>query len=150
MYPFPLNIFADDGHSPPTLAVQTTTQQPTPLCVDRWTDFINQDHPDTGNGDLEKWSASQLAAFCPDGKITQIECITTTGIASYSTGEIAMCTIEGGSVCLNDDNAPFPCSDYKIRYFCKCNGKLDFDFNRAYFIMKTRLFKYIENFTSKN
>ena len=35
-----------------------------------------------------------------------------------------MCTMEGGSVCLNDDNAPFPCSDYKIRYFCKCNGKL--------------------------
>lgn len=119
---------ADDGR-PPTVSPQTTHQSPPPLgCVDRWTDYINQDNPDTGSGDIEKWSSSQLAAFCPNGKITQIECVTTTGIQSYSTGEIAMCTIEGGSVCLNDDNAPLKCSDYKIRYFCKCNGKFKSEF----------------------
>ena len=110
--------------SPPTVGLQTTTPAPPPACVDKWSEYINQDHPDTGTGDLEKWTDSQLSTFCPDGKITQIECVTTTGIASYSTGEIAMCTMEGGSVCLNADNDPFPCSDYKIRYFCKCNGKL--------------------------
>ena len=67
-------------------------------------------------------SPSELQQFCANGKIKAIECETTTGIASYSTGEIAMCTIEGGSVCLNADNTPMPCSDYKIRYYCECNG----------------------------
>ena len=68
-------------------------------------------------------SPSELKAFCSDGKIKTIECVTTSGIASYSTGEIALCTIEGGSVCLTADNAPIPCSDYKIRYFCECDGE---------------------------
>ena len=113
---------ADDGH-PPTVSVQPSTQSPPPLCVDRWSTFINQDNPNSGTGDIENWSASQLAAFCPNGKVTQIECVTTTGIASYSTGDIMTCTIEGGLSCLNDDNAPMKCQDYKIRYFCKCNGK---------------------------
>ena len=115
--------FSDDGLNSPT-AVTGTTQAPPPLCHDRWSNYINQDHPDSGTGDMEKWSDAQLATFCPDGKVTQIECVTTTGILSYSTGEIMTCTLEGGLACLNDDNAPIKCSDYKIRYFCKCNGKL--------------------------
>ena len=93
------------------------------LCVDRWSDWINKDSPTTGDGDREMLSSAELHAFCKDGKIKTIECVTTTGIASYSTGEIAMCSIEGGSVCLNADNYPMPCSDYKIRYFCECNGE---------------------------
>ena len=93
------------------------------LCKDRWTDWINKDTPTTGDGDHEMLSPAELKAFCSDGKIKTIECVTTSGIASYSTGEIALCTIEGGSVCLTADNAPIPCSDYKIRYFCECDGE---------------------------
>ena len=92
----------------------------TSLCVERWSNWINKDTPSTGDGDREMLTPSELQQFCNGGKISSIECETTTGIASYSTGEIAMCTIEGGSVCLNADNMPMPCSDYKIRYFCKC------------------------------
>ena len=99
-----------------------TTKAPS-LCKDRWTDWINKDSPTTGDGDHEMLSPAELKAFCHDGKIKTIECVTTSGIASYSTGEIALCTIEGGSVCLTADNAPIPCSDYKIRYFCECDGE---------------------------
>ena len=101
---------------------KTTTNAPTP-CQDRWTDWINKDSPTVGDGDREMLSPAELKAFCGNGKIKTIECVTTTGIASYSTGEIAMCSIEGGSVCLNADNNPLPCSDYKIRYFCECDSK---------------------------
>ena len=101
---------------------KTTTAAP-PLCKDRWSDWINKDSPTTGDGDHEMLSPAELKAFCGDGKIKTIECVTTTGVASYSTGEIAMCTIEGGSICLNNDNFPIPCSDYKIRYFCECTGE---------------------------
>ena len=115
------------GHSGSTTGAPSlvTGQTGAPsLCVDRWSDWINKDTPTTGDGDREMLSSAELHAFCNDGKIKTIECVTTTGIASYSTGEIAMCSIEGGSVCLNADNYPMPCSDYKIRYFCECNGKL--------------------------
>lgn len=67
-------------------------------------------------------SREEKKLFCPNGKITSIECVTSNNISSESAGEIMQCTVEGGSACLNADNAPIPCSDYKIRYFCKCNG----------------------------
>ena len=98
-----------------------TSSQAPPMCIDRWSNWINKDTPSTGDGDREMLTPSELQQFCGNGKIKAIECETTTGIASYSTGEIAMCTIEGGSVCLNADNYPMPCSDYKIRYFCECS-----------------------------
>jgi len=66
---------------------------------------------------------AELAKLCPGGKITSIECVTTYGIASYSAGEIMQCSMENGAMCINSDNAPLPCSDYKIRYYCQCEGK---------------------------
>ena len=89
-------------------------------------------------------SPSELQQFCANGKIKAIECETTTGIASYSTGEIAMCTIEGGSVCLNADNTPMPCSDYKIRYYCECNGMYLFkDRIVSYFLIQQAQQEYV-------
>ena len=69
---------------------------------------------------LKTWTAAQKMAFCPGGKVSSIECVTSDGIASYSTGEMMECSVERGLVCLNADNDPIPCSDYKIRYFCEC------------------------------
>ncbi|WAQ93432.1 EDIL3-like protein [Mya arenaria] len=91
-------------------------------CSGKWSSWINMDTPDNGDGDRESWTAAQKAAFCPYGKISRIECRTTDDIASYSTGEIMQCSIEGGAVCLNDDNFPVPCSDYKIKYYRECTG----------------------------
>ncbi|WAR14234.1 MUC5A-like protein [Mya arenaria] len=102
-----------------SLPVQVTTGAPV-QCSSNWSSWINTDTPDSGDGDRESWTAAQKAAFCPYGKISRIECRTIDDIASYSSGEIMQCTIEGGAVCLNDDNFPVPCSDYKIKYFCEC------------------------------
>ncbi|WAR09835.1 CRAM-like protein [Mya arenaria] len=102
-----------------SLQGQVTTGAPV-QCYGNWSSWINTDTPDSGDGDRESWTAAQKAAFCPYGKISRIECRTTDDIASYSTGEIMQCSIEGGAVCLNDDNFPVPCSDYKIKYYCEC------------------------------
>ncbi|WAQ93448.1 EDIL3-like protein [Mya arenaria] len=92
-------------------------------CKRSWSSWINTDNPDSVDGDRESWTAAQKAAFCPHGKVSRIECRTIDEIASYSSGEIMQCTIEGGAVCLNNDNFPVPCSDYKIKYFCQCTGE---------------------------
>ncbi|KAL4222951.1 Mucin-5B [Mactra antiquata] len=104
-----------------TAGLIPSTKSVLPLCIDKWSSWINTDSPTIGDGDFEEMTSEQKKAFCPYGKITSIECITTDLISSDSTGEIMQCTLEGGSACLNSDNAPIPCSDYKIRYFCKCD-----------------------------
>ncbi|XP_052762407.1 mucin-2-like [Mya arenaria] len=83
-----------------------------------WSSWINRDGPDSGDGDRENWTPEEKSAFCPNGNISRIECYTTDDIASYSSGDIMQCTLSGSS-CLNDDNFPVPCSDYKIRYLCE-------------------------------
>lgn len=55
--------------------------------------------------------------------MSEIECATTTGIASFSSGEMVSCTINNGLECLNDNNYPVPCSDYQVRYYCDCGGR---------------------------
>lgn len=74
-------------------------------------------------GNKQVLEQAELAKLCPGGKITSIECTTVTGIASYSSGEVMECTMEGGAVCRNADNYPMNCNDYKIRYYCQCEGK---------------------------
>jgi hypothetical protein len=55
---------------PPIKPGQTPTQS---LCVEKEVEFMN---------------ATEKAAFCNGGKISSIECVTTDGIESYSTGEV--------------------------------------------------------------
>ena len=95
---------------------------PQPQCtVSKWSPWINRDKPDTGNGDHEAYTPEEFSKFCPGGEITDIECVTKEGISSYSAGEIITCNKNVGLKCENKDNDPIPCSDYKIRYFCKCS-----------------------------
>ena len=75
-----------------------------------------------GDGDYEALSSSELADFCIGGKVTAIECVTVDGIQSYSSGERVTCDANDGLSCRNSDNFPVPCSDYKVRYFCQCQG----------------------------
>lgn len=70
----------------------------------------------------QSWNLLEKSEFCPTGKIASIECQTAYGVSSTSAGEKMQCTVEGGAVCLNSDNFPVPCSDYKIRYYCQCTG----------------------------
>jgi hypothetical protein len=89
-----------------------------------WSSWVNQDNPMMGDGDYESLSQQELAAFCIGGVVSSIECVTEDGIPSYSSGEITSCDLSDGFACRNAENAPVPCSDYKIRYFCKCQGNI--------------------------
>ncbi|KAK3611484.1 hypothetical protein CHS0354_039096 [Potamilus streckersoni] len=103
------------GQSVPTAApVATCTQS-------LWSSWINRDNPSLGDGDYESFTAKELSYFCPNGKVTRIECVTDTGIEHYSSGEQVSCTVQAGLKCSNDDNAPMTCSDYRVRYFCECS-----------------------------
>ncbi|XP_035829643.1 nuclear pore complex protein DDB_G0274915, partial [Aplysia californica] len=91
-------------------------------CVSGWSSWINEHSPVGTDGDSEKMSKEELAKFCPNGKITDIQCIDAqTGDDSTSLAE-ASCTVEGGLSCTS---LPFPgippCHDYKIRYMCSCS-----------------------------
>ncbi|XP_076461744.1 uncharacterized protein LOC143294198 [Babylonia areolata] len=105
---------------PTTIKVEPTTAATNQVCVSGWSAWINKDTPDTGDGDMEKMTSSELTSFCPGGTITQVDCQTADGIEYYSSGEILTCTTDGGLQCNNADNFPIPCSDYKIKYLCSC------------------------------
>lgn len=49
------------------------------LCNDRWSEWVNKDKPESGDGDREMMTKNELDTFCADGKITSIECITSDG-----------------------------------------------------------------------
>ncbi|XP_041367296.1 uncharacterized protein LOC121381939 [Gigantopelta aegis] len=108
--------------SPSTGTYVSPTASPQPHCtVSKWSQWINRDKPGVGSGDHEAYTHEELIKFCPGGEITDIECMTTDGISSNSAGEVMQCNKNIGLKCENSDNAPLPCSDYKIRYFCKCS-----------------------------
>ena len=103
--------------------VSTTSDQGVPSCVSGWSNWINKDSPDTGDGDVEKMTSLELASFCPGGTISKVDCQTVDGIEYFSSGEILTCSASEGLVCNNADNFPIPCSDYQIKYECTCPGK---------------------------
>ena len=115
--------------SQPATTPYTPTPHPnsgtfiTPCSKSFWTPWINKDIPSTGDGDHEMLTDGEKAALCFGGKMSDIQCYTADGIPSYSSGEIVTCDLSGGLVCNNNDNAPIPCSDYQVRYFCQCAGK---------------------------
>ncbi|PVD30852.1 hypothetical protein C0Q70_10127 [Pomacea canaliculata] len=117
---------------PSTAAVAITTAAAPRTCVNGWSAWINNDSPDTGDGDVEKMTSQQLSQFCPGGRVTQVDCRTTEDIEYFSSGEMLTCTVDGGLVCNNADNDPIPCSDYKIRYECSCHRKLSLISERGY------------------
>ena len=109
-------------HQSPGLQTLPTTQALVPPpCVTRWSRWFNRDNPFTGDGDHEAMTPTEMSIFCAGGRLSRIECETESGIQHYSSGEIVSCSINHGFECLNANNAPIPCSDYKVRYYCDCN-----------------------------
>ena len=113
---------------PPKLNTLPTTQALTPMpCIGtRWSKWINRDKPSIGDGDHESLTPAEMSVFCAGGRISRIECVTESGIPDYSSGEITSCSVNNGFECLNVNNFPVPCSDYKVRYFCDCTSKYFF------------------------
>jgi hypothetical protein len=96
----------------------------TDTCVAGWSKWINENHPATYSlGDKEKSATEYQTAnhFCVGGQIKRVECWDVDiDAAHYSSGESMKCTPKDGVSCMNADNFPAPCSDYKIRYLCEC------------------------------
>lgn len=106
--------------------ISSTTQTPPPhkICKTGFTDWINRDRPESGNGDHEALTDAEKVDRCPGGSMTRVECYAEAGdIPSYSSGEVLTCDAATGLTCNNADNFPVTCTDYKIRYYCQCPGK---------------------------
>jgi len=117
---YEIRVFCDECSS----TTAPTTKAPN-LCKPRWLDWVNTMTP---NGDMnyvehEFMTLAKQQELCFDGKINRIECETTNGISHFSSGEKLTCDILSGLTCRNSDNYPVPCNDYKVRYFCDCEGK---------------------------
>lgn len=93
-------------------------------CDKRWSQWFNRDKPASGDVEHETMTSAEKKQFCPGGNVTKIECMTTDGIPFESAGEIASCHVVSGLTCNNGDNFPIPCSDYQVRYWCDCAGKV--------------------------
>lgn len=105
--------------------ISSTTPTPPPhkVCKTGFTDWINRDRPESGNGDHEALTDAEKADRCPGGSMTRVECYAEAGdIPSYSSGEVLTCDAATGLTCNNADNFPVTCTDYKIRYYCQCPG----------------------------
>lgn len=103
-------------------ASQADTQTPK-TCTSGFSDWINRKSPLNSTGDSEKMTAEEKLAFCPDGDLTDIECIDSETGDDWSSLAEATCSLDDGLECTN---LPFegvqPCRDYKIRYKCSCPG----------------------------
>ena len=107
----------------------TSTINPAPVCVSGWGPWINKNDPsaDGASGDYEKLSPAELQVFCPNGQVTDIQCIDAgTGDPADTADSLAegTCDLDNGLEC---ENLPFPgvppCHDYQIRYMCNCSGQ---------------------------
>ncbi|CAG5117515.1 unnamed protein product [Candidula unifasciata] len=112
------SITVNDNTRPTPSKSETQTPRP---CSSGWSDWINRVSPLNSSGDSETMTAEEKTAFCPDGDLTDIECIDSETGDDWSSLAEATCSLDDGLFC---QNLPFegiqPCRDYKIRYKCKC------------------------------
>ena len=47
-----------------------------------------------------------------------IECQTTSGVSSNSSGEVYSCSLPTGGVCVNSQQSDGSCLDYQVRFLC--------------------------------
>ena len=81
---------------------------------DCWTRWFDRDNP-SGSGD---WELRSLQPFSC-GKVTAVECQTTSGANAYSTGEVITCNSSSGFLCLNSNQPDGSCDyDYRVRFYC--------------------------------
>ncbi|KAK3611483.1 hypothetical protein CHS0354_039095 [Potamilus streckersoni] len=103
---------------PGQVSGETPTAQPY-TCREGWTEWINNDNPVVGSGDIETFhSITGYPAVCDE--IITTECVVaSTGQRSDGTGQDVKCNINGLE-CLN---SPFQrCLDYKVRFYCGCTN----------------------------
>ncbi len=83
----------------------------------KWTPWLDRDNAG-GKGDYET-----LGAFLEEGKACpkpeKIECQTTDGQDSSTTGQVYTCNTAVGGFCINaDQSGGSRCRDYRVRFLC--------------------------------
>ncbi|XP_078657624.1 uncharacterized protein LOC144903401 isoform X3 [Branchiostoma floridae x Branchiostoma belcheri] len=113
--------------TPTSTATSTTTVAQTTECKNQWTSWMNSGKPASNglNGDYETiTNLQQMYDFCSPDMIVDVEC----RVAEFNTpldevNQIVTCDIKDGLVCVNDyQTGALGCSDYEIRFFCRCGG----------------------------
>ncbi|XP_019625453.1 PREDICTED: mucin-5AC-like isoform X5 [Branchiostoma belcheri] len=113
--------------TPTSTATSTTTVAQTTECKNQWTSWMNSGKPASNgqNGDYETiTNLQQMYDFCSPDMIVDVEC----RVAEFHTpldevNQIVTCDIKDGLVCVNDyQTGALGCSDYEIRFFCRCGG----------------------------
>lgn len=132
---YEIRVFCDTCESFST----TKTAQPS-SCKPRWLPWIDNMKPTSEKSYVEHevMSVERQTELCGDGHITRIECETTDGIPDYSVGaKGTTCDIYSGYTCKNAINYPVPCEDFRVRYYCDCDGKICLFFITLYCLHPT-------------
>lgn len=101
-----------------------------------WSDWIN-DQRNPLSGDYEMRTVNQLrrGGFCLNGHVSEIECrqVESDGAWTESRDRGLICSLDEGLKCLPHlQGKGGRCKDYKIRYFCECDGNdISFDSTTA-------------------
>ena len=86
-YPPTVSTDVPTARSTSTTGKPTTTE-PATTCVDKWSKWINRDTSSGDGIEHEYMTAAEKEIFCPGGKISAIECVTTYNVSSHSAGEV--------------------------------------------------------------
>ena len=97
-----------------------------PVPCSGWSEWIN-DNKNPWTLDYEMKTINQLrrAGFCRNGRISEIECRDAENdlLWTESRNRNLICSVEQGFMCLPHlQGKGGRCRDYKIRYFCECDG----------------------------
>ncbi|XP_070397542.1 SCO-spondin-like [Dermacentor albipictus] len=134
---FEVRFYCDCGE-PTTLpprVTTTTTLAPTTVAVVTtqlpcayWSDWFDTSRPgvEGNNGDREPGVRGhpQLQGFCEHGYVSAASCRNDEDADFSETGQLGLtCTPEDGFTCSDADQpAGRRCDNYKIRFYCSCEG----------------------------
>ncbi|WAR14241.1 HMCT-like protein [Mya arenaria] len=107
----------------PTFAQSSTrsTLEPSMICKEGWTDWINFGIPAKSEGDFETYTSIRgYPNTCEE--VVAAECqIASTGQNYMYSGQDVSCSPEG---LMCEDGPSQKCVDYKIKFFCSCQTEL--------------------------
>ncbi|XP_033113935.1 fibropellin-3-like [Anneissia japonica] len=100
------------------LFIPVVSAQDEPVTIEEWTQWFDSDDPD-GLGDSELLDdLRSLFPFLICSFPFGIECQTTSFQPYTATGQTVTCNPAMGLQCLNADNQPENCLDYRVRFRC--------------------------------
>ncbi|CAH1788468.1 unnamed protein product, partial [Owenia fusiformis] len=115
---------ATPSTEPATTPTPATTPPSTfePICVDGWTEEMNVDNPDSGNGgDIETIDELRRKyQFCDDHMIEEVKCYVADTSLDYTfMDQVVRCDLNGLS-CWNGYQSIGVCFDYSVKFRCNC------------------------------